>query len=134
MAVTAQRLLRRLGFTPTVYDRPADLLDAAHEDPARVDLVITDCNMPGMSGLDVARDLAAVRPGLPVILISGFADRTEEELQAAGIQFRLDKPFTLQEPLRAAGALGGRRVIPIVGRPLSQVTAGQAVPRLRSAR
>ena len=38
------------------------------------DLVITDHLMPGLSGTDLARILAAERPGLPVLIISGYAD------------------------------------------------------------
>ncbi|MGE3507653.1 MAG: ATP-binding protein, partial [Vicinamibacterales bacterium] len=97
MVITARRLLRRLGYAAMVFDRPADVIDAVRHNPACFDIVITDCNMPGMSGLDVARELAGIRRDLPVVLMSGFADRTEEELAAAGIRFRLDKPFTMQE-------------------------------------
>ncbi len=97
MTMTARRLLQRLGYAVTIYDRPGDLIDAVRSDPTQFDLVISDCNMPQMSGLDVAREIAAIRRDLPLVLMSGYTDRTEEELDAAGIRFRLEKPFTMQE-------------------------------------
>jgi CheY-like chemotaxis protein len=53
------------------------------------DLVITDHLMPGLSGVDLARDLRARRPDLPVLIVSGYAD---VEGIAPGLP-RLTKPF-----------------------------------------
>ncbi|MFO1364197.1 MAG: PAS domain S-box protein [Burkholderiales bacterium] len=61
--------------------------------PERHDLVITDQTMPRLTGVALARELAARRPGLPVILYSGYADAiTEAEVQAAGIRALVRKP------------------------------------------
>ena len=66
--------------------------------PGDFDLVVTDFNMPGLSGLEVARELARVRPGLPVVITSGYIN---EELQAgarsAGVRHLLYKPNTVDE-------------------------------------
>lgn len=97
MTVAARRLLTLLGYAATVYESPDALLGALRADPSRFDVIVTDCNMPGMSGLDVARAVTRLRADLPVVLISGFADRTEDDISASGIHFRLDKPFTAQE-------------------------------------
>ncbi len=73
----------------------------------RVDVIITDYAMPGMSGLELARRLMQTFPNLPVILASGYADFADGEAQAAFS--RLTKPFA-QEDLEAAlfGALTAR--------------------------
>ncbi len=73
----------------------------------RVDVIITDYAMPGMSGLELARRLMQTFPHLPVILASGYADFADGEAQAAFS--RLTKPFA-QEDLEAAlfGALSAR--------------------------
>jgi DNA-binding response OmpR family regulator len=68
---------------------------AAHEGP--IDLLLTDAMMPGKSGVELADLMIARRPGLPVIIMSGY---TEETLEVAGHQgpvALLQKPFTPRE-------------------------------------
>jgi CheY-like chemotaxis protein len=49
--------------------------------------------MPGMTGASLAREIAAARPGLPVVLYTGNSDRVDrEELRAAGVRALLQKP------------------------------------------
>jgi CheY-like chemotaxis protein len=57
------------------------------------DLVVTDHLMPGMSGVDLARNLRSRRPGLPVLIVSGYA---EMDGVAPGFP-RLTKPFRSAE-------------------------------------
>ncbi|MGE3177844.1 MAG: ATP-binding protein, partial [Vicinamibacterales bacterium] len=99
LAVTqaARGLLARLGYSSMVYASAAELMDAVQRDPRQFDVIVTDCHMPGMSGLDVAREIARLRADLPVVLISGFSDHKEEDVRAAGIRYRLDKPFSAHE-------------------------------------
>jgi CheY-like chemotaxis protein len=71
---------------------------------AEVDLVITDYGMPGMSGLQLAEELRRLRPGLPVLLATGYGE--VPALDAAGLG-RLSKPFgqpTLSAAIEAAFA------------------------------
>ena len=76
------RLLKRRGFRVAGYTDQKEALEALRSDPAAFDLVLTDYNMPGMSGLDVAREVKAFNPNLPVAVTSGFID--EELLAQAG--------------------------------------------------
>jgi CheY-like chemotaxis protein len=74
------------------------------QDPA-FDLVLTDVVMPGMNGLQLARELRADRPDLPIILMSGY---TAEPLEASDAGFvLLPKPFTADDLLRHVGAALG---------------------------
>lgn len=70
------QLLKRQGFQVTGYTDHAEALQELRADPAAFDLVLTDYNMPGKSGLDVAREVRALNPTLPVAVISGFIDQT----------------------------------------------------------
>ncbi len=54
------------------------------------DLLVTDYAMPGMTGASLAREARSLRPGTPVLLITGYATLTDAE--AAGLP-RLAKPF-----------------------------------------
>ncbi len=63
-----------------------------------VDLVVSDYNMPGKSGLDVAREVGRLRPGLPVILASGYlTDELREGAARAGVRELFDKPRGIEE-------------------------------------
>ena len=87
------RLIERLGYRATSFLRGSDAVEAVRADPARFDAVITDYTMPAMSGIDVAREVARIRPDLPVVLVSGYAELPDDHLAAPGIRHRLNKPF-----------------------------------------
>jgi CheY-like chemotaxis protein len=58
------------------------------------DLVVTDQTMPKLNGLDLARRLLDLRPGLPIVLYSGYADRvTETHTRGSGIRAFVTKPI-----------------------------------------
>ena len=63
-------------------------------DPARFDLVITDQTMPQLTGLALAREVSQLRPGLPVILCTGYAeDLSQQDLRDARVAALLRKPI-----------------------------------------
>jgi CheY-like chemotaxis protein len=60
--------------------------------PERIDLVIIDFAMPGLTGADAGERMLAIRPGLPILVITGYADA--DELPGVGGRFpSLQKPF-----------------------------------------
>jgi DNA-binding response OmpR family regulator len=66
-----------------------------------VDLLVTDHLMPGMSGAQLAREVRAMRPGLPVLIVSGYA---EVDGLAPDLP-RLVKPFRAAELVERITAL-----------------------------
>src|SRR5207249_11945465 len=97
IARLAQVMLKALGHTATTFGKPADALAALRADPAGLDLVITDLTMPGMTGVELARGVRQIRPDIPIILSSGYADEVPEEtLKTLGIVEVLPKPFQMQ--------------------------------------
>jgi PAS domain S-box-containing protein len=101
MVVMVERLLQRLGYRVSTYEDPARALAeilASPERAADIGAVITDLNMPGTHGIELARTLLAARPQLPVILSSGnLPEQTQAEAQDAGIAAVLHKQNTLEE-------------------------------------
>jgi CheY-like chemotaxis protein len=74
-------------------------------DPQGYDLVITDQTMPQLTGIELARELTRLRPGLPVILYTGYAeDLSPQELREAGVLRLVRKPIEPSQffPLLAA--------------------------------
>ena len=98
MVFLVTRMLEELGYRISGYERAEEALKAVRADAGDFDLVVTDFNMPGLSGLQVAQELARIRPGLPVVITSGYIT---EELRAsalqAGVRHLLYKPDTIDE-------------------------------------
>ncbi|MGC1818275.1 MAG: PAS domain S-box protein, partial [Casimicrobiaceae bacterium] len=95
-------LLGGWGLEVTVRRDPVEAERWLAADPARIDLVLTDQTMPKMTGLDLAGRVGALRPGLPVILYSGYADNIgADQLARCGVRAVLRKPVE-PEPLYAA--------------------------------
>ena len=106
-----QRLLERRGFRISGYSSQREALAALRAQPEEFDLVVSDYNMPGMSGLDVAREVRAIRADLPLAIASGFIDEyLRTEAPAAGVReliFKADVAEDLCEALaRLARTLG----------------------------
>jgi DNA-binding NtrC family response regulator len=92
------RMLGRQGYRVSGYMIAQQALDAVRADPQAFDLVVTDYNMPGMSGLDVAREIALIRPGLPVAVTSGYiTDELRERAPRCGVRHLVYKPDTVDE-------------------------------------
>ncbi|MFO0696910.1 MAG: ATP-binding protein [Polyangiales bacterium] len=70
---------------------------AVVDEHRRIDLVLTDVVMPELSGPGLARELVGLRPDLPILFMSGYADPTDELLSGP----LLKKPFPREELLEA---------------------------------
>lgn len=67
-----ERSLGRAGQTVPGRTDPHEALALFPGDPGGFDAVVTDLSMPGMSGLDLAREVLALRPGIPVLIATGY--------------------------------------------------------------
>ncbi len=80
------RLLSRRGMQVSTFSDQQAAIDAIREAPENFDVLVTDYNMPGMSGVDVAIEVRKIRPDLPLILASGFVDDSvRQHAKSAGI-------------------------------------------------
>jgi PAS domain S-box-containing protein len=100
------RRLDELGYRATGHVDSQAALAQFKASPGAFDLVISDVTMPGMTGDRLAQEILAIRPGIPIILCSGYTDRiNEEEAIAMGIRAFIPKPVsfrTLVGTIRAA--------------------------------
>jgi len=93
-----QRALSRKGLKVSTFTDPQQALAALRENAADFDLLVTDYNMPGYSGVDLLRDAAAIRPDLPVALASGYVTpEIEQSARAAGARALIHKPNDVDE-------------------------------------
>jgi PAS domain S-box-containing protein len=90
----------------------AEARDAFAEDPQSFDAVITDQTMPRLTGLQLAKLVTRMRPGIPVILCTGYGEDLEPRaLEAAGVSTLAKKPIEprrLRELLAAALPTGNK--------------------------
>jgi PAS domain S-box-containing protein len=112
--------LRAHGYDVTEAPDGAVALKMARRPDTRIDLVISDIVMPGISGLELGHELTRLRPGIRVMLVSGHAEKMIlPDRQASGFAF-VQKPFTPEQLARrvretldspfadpAAAAVGG---------------------------
>ncbi len=81
-----RRLLERRGYKVTAVCDQQEAIKAVRAQPQGFALLMTDYNMPGMSGIDVAREVLAINPRLPVAVASGYiSDELQVQAQAAGV-------------------------------------------------
>ncbi len=89
----AQRRLTRLGYRVTATTQSREALALFTSRAKEFDLVVTDQTMPGMTGIELAGRLRAVRPDIPIILCTGNSEAlSPENAKKAGICHVMMKP------------------------------------------
>jgi signal transduction histidine kinase len=90
-----REILARQGYQVREWSSPTAALQSLREDAGGVSLLLTDLLMPEMNGLDLAREVAQLRPGIRVVFISGYTDRDLATRAAFYPDTTLlEKPFT----------------------------------------
>jgi CheY-like chemotaxis protein len=109
-------ILELLGYA--VLEAPDGLraMEILARRPGAVDLILSDLVLPGMSGVELAQAARARRPGLPLLVVTGYSLLgRDEELAACGVAGWLEKPFTIDQlagklaEILGAGDTGTRR-------------------------
>ena len=102
----AKRMIPRLGHGVSGFTDPKEALKTFRAHPQDYDIVVTDLAMPGMSGFDLARQVLALRPQIPVLMTTGnIRDDDVHHAHEAGIREVLLKPVTADELRRVLDRL-----------------------------
>ena len=91
-------LVERAGYRVAEAEDAEDALRMLQERMLEPQLLLTDIVMPGMSGLTLAARAHQLRPTLPVMFMTGFADEYQAELSGSVV---IRKPFKAPELLTA---------------------------------
>ncbi len=111
VAEVLSRGLRRLGHHVTTVTDSRRALEIFARKSRDFDVVITDQIMPHMSGVRLVRELETIRPGMPVILTTGFRDSYHErQAREAGVREFILKPCSHLDLAQAIARLGLRRL------------------------
>ncbi|ABD70478.1 PAS/PAC sensor hybrid histidine kinase [Rhodoferax ferrireducens T118] len=93
-----QRVLKRKGFVVSTFTDPRLAAAALRARPLDFDLLVTDYNMPGYSGIELLRETRLIRPDLPVALASGYVTaEIEQSALSAGARALIHKPNDVDE-------------------------------------
>ena len=98
-----KNLLRSVGLEPSVYGSAQEFLEASR--PNAPSCLILDVRLPGLSGLDLQRELSADSIQIPIIFITAHGDipMSVRAMKAGAVEF-LTKPFRDQDLLDAIQA------------------------------
>jgi nitrogen-specific signal transduction histidine kinase/CheY-like chemotaxis protein len=100
-----EEMLATLGYEPAGYTDSRAALEAFLANPARYEAVVTDEVMPQLTGTQLVVELRKTKPGIPVVIASGYGGAGfETRALAAGANLVLKKPYRMQE---IGGALKG---------------------------
>jgi DNA-binding NtrC family response regulator len=105
---TADTALRRLGYNVITAPDGARGLELLRSQSESIRLVLLDLSMSGLTGEDTMREIRKIRPGVPVLLSSGYSEADAlsgfDDQQIAGF---LQKPYTGRRlALRVREAIG----------------------------
>jgi len=93
-----RRMLEDLGYEVVTSTSGIETLSTFRRQPENFDLVITDMTMPKMTGDRLATELLGIRPGIPIILCTGFSERiTGEKAKEIGIRKFVMKPLLMND-------------------------------------
>ncbi|MEQ8153254.1 MAG: ATP-binding protein, partial [Smithellaceae bacterium] len=89
-----ENLLASLGYDVVGKKNSLEALDLFSSCPEKFDLVVTDLTMPDMTGIDLAQKILRIKPGMPIILCTGFSESiTPESIDSVGVKDLIMKPF-----------------------------------------
>lgn len=95
LAEMEKMMLERLGYRVTLCTDSTLALTLVRNDPGEFDLLVTDQTMPGMTGLELARNILQIRPDFPIILCTGYSNLVDEETaKKAGVRGFIMKPLS----------------------------------------
>lgn len=90
--------LEGLGYRVSYRTDSVEALKLFKSSPEDFDLVVTDLTMPVMTGDRLAKNLISIKPGIPVILCTGFSERMDQEkAMKIGVKNFLNKPISLDQ-------------------------------------
>ncbi|MBX3117669.1 MAG: PAS domain S-box protein [Fimbriimonadaceae bacterium] len=98
LVLMVTRMLRRLNYEVAGFTDPQEALKVFLSDTQRFEIVVTDMSMPHIDGPEFVRQLLAVRPDVPVIMVTGYIRPEDiEQTNDLGIRKLVLKPNTVQD-------------------------------------
>ncbi len=108
VASVVSLMLTELDYDSEVINSPNAALERFKAGASEFDLVLTDLTMPEMNGLELAKNLKAVRDDIIVAVMTGFGGTAESSADGDIVDQFLTKPLLLDDLSKALGDLLGK--------------------------
>lgn len=93
-----KEMSEHLGYQVASFSDSTEAYAFFRSRPEAFDLVVTDQAMPGLTGIDLARKIFSLRPGMPIIICTGFSEAfPEEEIKEFGVAGYIMKPVMVSD-------------------------------------
>jgi PAS domain S-box-containing protein len=100
-----EEMIAQLGYEPIGFTSSKAALAAFRAEPQRFDAVLSDEAMPEMTGSEFVRQVRALRPDIPIVLMSGYVTaQLAARAREAGVAEVLGKPLAARDIARALAA------------------------------
>ncbi len=98
VARVVRNMLSKMGYKVTLFTSSIEAVKSFRYNPHAYDLVFTDMTMPEMTGAELAREVLSLRPGLPIILATGYSEIIDQgKAEHIGIKKFMLKPIKRQD-------------------------------------
>ena len=98
LARWGKKALERFGYRVVAKTNSREVIEDLRSQPDKFDMVITDQTMPGIAGIELTKEILQIRPDMPVIICTGFAEASmKQRAQDAGARELLVKPLIARE-------------------------------------
>jgi signal transduction histidine kinase/ActR/RegA family two-component response regulator len=98
LAAIGNQMLTGLGYRVISATRSTEALALFRLNPSAFDVVVTDQTMPELTGVELAKEILALRADMPIIMCTGFSHVVDDGFaRAAGIRAFLMKPLSKKE-------------------------------------
>ncbi|MBU0729786.1 MAG: response regulator [Proteobacteria bacterium] len=98
LVALGELILKQIGCAVTSTCSSQEALKLFADDPLKFDMLITDLTMPGMTGLDLSKEVLKIRPEMPIILSSGYnEDVNRAKAMEVGVRQFVKKPLAIED-------------------------------------
>ena len=96
-----KNLLEKYGYSVVIRTSSIEAVELFRNNPDRFDVVVTDQTMPSITGYELAQEILLIRPGIPIILCTGYSATISPEIaKSIGIREYVMKPVITRELTR----------------------------------
>lgn len=105
IASLCKRILEKNGYDVTLHSSSREAFEAFRNAPEDFDIVVTDLDMPELTGIEMAAEMLKVKSDTPFVLSTGYSIDIPENIEEYGFRELLIKPFSPMDLVKTVNAI-----------------------------